>query len=496
MIISQVEIHNILGIEHRKFHAGKITQVTGENGTGKTSIIEAIRGALGGGSLAKLIRNGEDSAKTVIVFSDGTELTTKITPTKTDRKVKNPAGFSAGTAKQWLDANVNFGSFNPIEFVEAKPKDRLELVLNASELDLDFADLVTAARPIPIDKLIASKSGKCPDPLGAIELIDKRIRETRTEVNRSIKDKKAHISELEQTLPATPTETPPATPTMLRRDLDELKQQMGNRKLDITKAEQAETNKINAAASDEERAAREELAAKLKAIADRKAAAIGKAVAATRTALDSITAEFAPKIDSLNAEIGKAESLVKEAETHDRTRKSIHASRDAVAELESESEAYSKAIDKLEKLKLRVMERLPVPGLGVFGGELYWGQIRVETLNTAELIDVAMRIAEVTSGVLKVVCLDGFERLGRKRREAFERRAAGSDCQFFVTRVVDDASLTISSDTPDDDMPPEYETCEGGRPDDIPAEELAAIANGDGDTDEESDDADSQFDDV
>lgn len=446
--ISRIKIHSVLGIDHQEFKAGeRITRISGDNGTGKSSIIEAIRGTLSGGNLAKLIRNGEDHGEVVLILNDGTSVTAAIGESKTDRKIKKPDGYSGGSAKEWLTKNVNMSSFNPVEFVEAKPKDRLEQVLAASELELEFGDLAKAAYPMKLGSLFNFKSDgdRVPDPLGAIEIVDKRIRETRTEVNRSIRDKQSHIAELEQSLPAA-APTAGDSPAQIRKQLDAIKQEEHNCRVTYLKAKQESSLAATNKAAEAARVVREEMEAKLRQIEAEKNAAIAAASETERAALAKLAAENQPRIDELNAAIGRAEQAQKAVEATQRTRDAIQRARAAVAEQETESEAYSAAIDKLAKLKIRVMEKLPVPGLAVVGGELYYGQIRVETLNTAKLIDLAIRIAEVTAGPLKFIMMDGFERLRRKMREAFEERTATSDCQFLVTEAVDDQPLTIEAE--------------------------------------------------
>ena len=43
---TQIEVVNIMGIEQLKFVPGNVTIVSGRNGAGKTSVLEAIRSVL------------------------------------------------------------------------------------------------------------------------------------------------------------------------------------------------------------------------------------------------------------------------------------------------------------------------------------------------------------------------------------------------------------------------------------------------------------------
>ena len=65
MRVAHVRISNILGIEEIEFAPGGFTEVSGGNGAGKTSVLEAIRAALRGGNDATLLRNGADRGEIV-----------------------------------------------------------------------------------------------------------------------------------------------------------------------------------------------------------------------------------------------------------------------------------------------------------------------------------------------------------------------------------------------------------------------------------------------
>ena len=441
--ISHVRVQNLLGIDLLEFKAGRITKITGDNGVGKSSVMKAIQGAMSGGSMAKLIRQGEDNAEVVITFDDGTKLKAEV-GSSTTRSVKGPDGFSLGTAASWVARNINAGSFNPIAWHDAKPKDRLEQVLEASDLELNFKDLIAACGPFPITELLAAKDGRVQEPLAAIDMSHKRVYEARADVTRDIKNKKSHIEELEQSLPATPANQAGGDTKTLRYELDMAKDGREKAKADIKQREAAAILAMETKAGTLEREAREEFAARLKKINDDKAEQLAKMTAHGTRLLEENNGKYAPIIERLTASIATAEVQEKQAIAAKLTRDSILKARSAVAAYGEDADRLSKALEDLDKLKLRVMERLPVEGLNIHDGELYYRQIKVDTLNTAELIDLSLKLAEATAGTLPIICLDGIERMGRKKREAFMARAAESKSQFFVTMVRDDMDLTIT----------------------------------------------------
>ena len=78
--IAKIRINNILGIDELEFDAGQFNQISGPNGTGKTSVLEAIKATLRGGHDATLLRTGAEKGETVLVLDDGTEIAKRVTP--------------------------------------------------------------------------------------------------------------------------------------------------------------------------------------------------------------------------------------------------------------------------------------------------------------------------------------------------------------------------------------------------------------------------------
>ncbi len=69
------------------------------------------------------------------------------------------------------------------------------------------------------------------------------------------------------------------------------------------------------------------------------------------------------------------------------------------------------------------------------GGEVYKGGIPFDRLNRAEQVKLAIRVAQLRAGELKLVCVDGLEVLDAQTFAAFAENAPRAGLQFVVTRV-------------------------------------------------------------
>lgn len=150
MLITQLEVSNFKRVSAVNITPeGSIVVVSGNNGQGKTSTLDAIWAALGGAkALPKMpVRNGEKSGS-VSVHLDGDPendipplvVTRKFTADgKTSLEVKTREGFKPSRPQDLLDSLFNSITFDPLAFTRLKPKEQ------ASELmalvGLDFSEL-------------------------------------------------------------------------------------------------------------------------------------------------------------------------------------------------------------------------------------------------------------------------------------------------------------------------------------------------------------------
>lgn len=122
---------------------GTLQIVTGRNAQGKSSVLDAIWLALGGGQASRdtprPIRDGEDHASVTLDLGALTVTRTWDAEKDTTRLVVKAADGAAYRSPQTLlDGLVGKLSFDPLAFTRLKPSEQREALLDL--LDLDFAD--------------------------------------------------------------------------------------------------------------------------------------------------------------------------------------------------------------------------------------------------------------------------------------------------------------------------------------------------------------------
>ena len=144
---------------------GNIVEITGKNGAGKTSVLDAIFWALTGkdGIQSTPIRKGEDQA--IIKMDLGDLKVTRKFKTSDDGgyttsiSVESAEGAKFPSPQSMLDALVGSLSFDPLGFVRMKPADQLE-TLKQFVAGVDFAAIEKANKADFEERTILNRRAK------------------------------------------------------------------------------------------------------------------------------------------------------------------------------------------------------------------------------------------------------------------------------------------------------------------------------------------------
>jgi energy-coupling factor transporter ATP-binding protein EcfA2 len=147
MTIVQLSVENVKRIKTVRIEPdGNVVVLSGRNGQGKTSVLDAIEYALGGKpDVSEPIRRGEDHARVVCDLGD-IIVTRKWTKKGTTLEVGTKDGRTYSSPQAVLDDLVGRLSFDPLAFARMKPKDQaaqlqalVGLDFTAFEKDRDLA---------------------------------------------------------------------------------------------------------------------------------------------------------------------------------------------------------------------------------------------------------------------------------------------------------------------------------------------------------------------
>ncbi len=440
-----LRLRNFMGFEQYEIKPGKVTAVRGSNGVGKTTILEAFKAVLKGGHDASLIRQGAESAEVGLLLSDGVDIEKRITPADSKTKVKHPEFGTLSKPAAYLDSLRDVFAINPIDFLTAKSEKRVELLLSAIPLTVSPVDLAG------IVELCGEKHDLSRHALQVLAAIDKDLRDQRTGVNRSAKEKRASIEELTKALPAEATADGKKMLEAVELEYSDFRTNCETAKESIQK----KANQMVNAIEDEKRTAVDDLNRKRDEEIEEIRAKYARAADTARNVMNEriqIVSDAAGKeLDELASsraeKTQRFESALATARANSDAYVRAQAARDHIARmqtgaatLEADSDSLSAALTELDNVRGNLLEKLPIKGVTLSDGEILVDGLPFDRVNESRRMRLAIEVAMLRSGNLPFIVVDGAERLDATGL----RNLAGAAVEMGVQMV-----LGIVEDGPD-----------------------------------------------
>ena len=135
MKLTKIKIRNLFGIKEYEAD-GKSVELSGKNGTGKTSVIDAIRLALTNKSERDyIVRNGETEGEILIETDNGLKIHRKPRTQQADYKSIKRNGAEVASPETFLKDIFTPLQLNPVEFMMMDKKAQNGLILDMIEYD-------------------------------------------------------------------------------------------------------------------------------------------------------------------------------------------------------------------------------------------------------------------------------------------------------------------------------------------------------------------------
>lgn len=443
MRVTHVKISNFLGLEELEFSPGALTVIEGANGSGKTSTLEAFR-TLAGGHDASLIRKGATQSEIVLVLDNGKKtITRRVNAEKSPVKVTGPIGAPPDPTPPQRQLNSLFDTLglNPVQLLTADKKGVVRYLLEMVPVAVGVAELKEA-----IGEGWTPRAGM--DARNGFEVVDglsKEFEAERTGVNRELKAKLSTVDQMTQALPPAAEDGESVLEIMAERDALDLGEKSALKPVDVK-------HRATVADIESKRDAQvEELRRQAQVVKDEAAAAIRQADKDAETERAAVTARNATFRSELAARLATAQERERQEQRAAQARETIAKLRAEAEQLADQAQGTQAALDGLAALRLKLLQRLPVPGLEIRDGELYFEGIAFERVNTAKRVKVAIRLA-IERAVAKaagvpLIVVDGLECLDDATFAAFLEVAPETGAQLICSRV-SDGPLTVKTYEP------------------------------------------------
>lgn len=473
MKITKLKIRNLFGITEFESD-GQSMELDGKNGVGKSAVIDAIKYALTNKSDREyLIKQGETEGEVLIETDSGLRVNRKARTNKADYKSIRQSGEHAEKNESFLREIFTELQLNPVEFAQMPANEQNRIILDLIDFKWDL-------------NWIKEQFGEIPPGVNYEQNILRVLHEIqdnkgfyfvkREGLNRDARNNTAFIQKIGSELPENYNAAKWDAIDLgdiyerierIRNNNDRIKESRAVVDGQTAKRESlknwldAEKQRLEK----EENIERHDLEIHIKELQNELAMALDKLKGLAESyqpVNDNAQAQYDKEIARLDGEVKQHENIAKmelqsfddlqeEATQAEAMKKHINEFnrmidlKDEVVKLEEESNRLTEKIEKARTLPGEILanSNIPIIGLTIKDGLPLINNLPISNLSEGEKLDLCISIATAKEGSLKMLLIDGIERLATERREDVYKRLKAKGVQFIATRTTDDEELTV-----------------------------------------------------
>ena len=474
MKTTKITIKNLFGIRETTLD-GKSVEISGPKGSGKTSVLDAIRYALTNRSDRDyIVHQGADEGEIIIETNTGLSIDRKALPAKSAGTVKVRDGSMLQTRPAEFLAQIFTPlQLDPVKFTQLSRQEKNREILNLIEFQWDMNWIKEQFGEIPQG---VDYGQHILEVLNDIQAENGYYFMHRQDVNRDIRAKKAVIADIGSSLPIDydgerwekenlselyteiekirkNNETIEKAKRLIDSHDGKIRSFQADKEIKIaaldTEMAQQEKNIESELAQLEERikALREKKdglagvkADKVKVIQSEYEASVSKYEAEQASYAEYADMETTP-IDDLMAKANETEKMKGHI---NEWRRMLNIQKE-VDELQSESNSLTEKIELARTLPGTILEtaEIPIEGLTVKDGIPLINGLPVSNLSEGEKLDLCIDVAIQNPSGLQIILIDGTEKLSEENRTRLYEKCKKKGLQFIATRTTSNNELTV-----------------------------------------------------
>ena len=473
MKTTKIVIKNLFGIREAALD-GRSVELAGPKGSGKTSVLDAIRYALTNRSDRDyIIHQGADEGEIIIETDTGLSIDRKTRTTKADTvKVRDGSMLQTRPA-EFLSGIFTPLQLNPVAFTQLSRQEKNRVILSLIDFAWDMNWIKEQFGEIPQG---VDYSKHILEVLSDIQAESGVYFQSRQNLNRDIRNKQAFIADIAKDIPphydAARWE---AYPTREKyQELERIRE--ANSRIERAKAFregfeakkrglEAERDIQLAAVAQDISAQRESITGDIQRLEAQLAAAREKldGLAQRQREREELEqARFRESLAKLERDVGVADqyagqevqdtsALSAELDEAEQMRSHLNEYRrmrdmqTELDELTARSQALTDKIELARELPATILAQasIPVEGLTVKDGVPLIHGLPISNLSDGELLELCVDITVSRPGQLGIILVDGAERLDSVSRERLYAKCKAKGLQLIATRVTDSEEMEV-----------------------------------------------------
>ncbi|MCM1525160.1 MAG: AAA family ATPase [Ruminococcus sp.] len=473
MKITKIKIRNLFGIKETELDSRSV-EITGTNGTGKTSVIDSIRYALTNSSGRDyILHKGENEGEIIVETDTGVYINRKKRSEQSDYKSVKECGNEVSSPESFLRQLFTPLQLDPVAFTQMTKKEQNRAILDLIDFPWDLNWIKEQFGEIPQD---IDYSQNILQVLSDIQSENGYYFKKRQDINRDIRNQKAFIADIAKDLPEDFN-----AKEWENYDLAAAYQKINQAKEHNNRIERAKEfkasydGKIRGLQGEME----SEIAAEKLTIASTRESLLKSIermkaeISAAQDKIDSLDGTLSDKIalaesryneqvSKLGADIKVADEyanktpvdtieMEKQAAFAEEMKKFINeynrmkVMQADVAKLTDISNIITGKIELARSLPGKILENasLPIKGLTVEKGIPLINGLPVSNLSEGEQLELCIDVALSKPNSLQIILIDGAEKLSAENRERLYGKCREKGVQFIAARTTDNSEMEV-----------------------------------------------------
>ena len=473
MKISKIKIKNLFGITEQALD-GKSIEISGANGVGKTSILDAIRYALTNSSDRDyIVKNGENEGEILIETDTGLSINRKKRTNSSDYKSIKQNEKEVNSPETFLKDIFTPLQLNPVEFCSMSKQEQNRIILDLIDFKWDLNWIKEQFGEIPEG---INYEQNILQVLNDIQADDSPYFKARQDINRDIRNNQAFIQDIAEGLPINYDAkkwnefnlTEKLKELMIKKEenakIEQAKEYIENYDNKI-KGYEAQ-RQINIAAEEKNiQLEKESLQKEIVALEEKIKADKEKLLNLSKTLEDKkkiVDLEYEKKVTALDESISRAKefadkepaditTLQTECDTAEKMKSYLNEYNrmkdyeKKIDELRIESDEYTRKIELARTLPGQILQEstIPIKGLTVKDGIPLIDGLPISNLSEGQKLDLCIDVALSRKSNLKLLLIDGIEKMSKDNQDRIYKKCKDNGIQFISTKTTNNNELII-----------------------------------------------------